>query len=113
MALSTTESEYMSLIEGAREALLLKGVCEDLSYDQGAVKTNCDSQSAIFLAKNGGYYERTKHIHKKFNFIRDVIGDGSVSVVKVHTSLNLADILTKSVPGKTLEKALVSVKVRR
>lgn len=113
VGLSTTESEYMSLTEGAKEALWLKGVCEDLKYDQGAVKINCDSQSAIFLAKNGGYHERTKHIHRKFNFIRDVIGDGSVSVVKVHTSLNLADILTKSVPGKTLEKALVLVKVRR
>ncbi|XP_048634026.1 secreted RxLR effector protein 161-like [Brassica napus] len=113
VALSTTESECMSLTEGAKEALWLKGVCEDLSYDQGAVKINCESQSAIFLAKNGGYHERTKHIHRKFNFITDVIEDGSVSVVKVNTSLNLADILTKSVPGKTLEKALVSVKVCR
>lgn len=111
VALSTTESEYMALNEAAKEALWLKGFCEDLNYDQGAVKVNCDSQSAIFLAKNGGYHERTKHIHTKFNFIRDVIANGSVSVVKVHTTVNLADILTKSVPGKTLEKALVSIKV--
>lgn len=51
VALSTTESEYMSLNESAKEALWLKGVCEDLEFDQGAVKINCDSQSAIFLAK--------------------------------------------------------------
>lgn len=102
----------MSLNESAKEALWLKGVSEDLGFDQGAVKINCDSQSAIFLAKNGGYHERTKHIHTKFNFIRDVVANGSVSVVKIHTSLNLADILTKAVPGKTLERALVSVKVR-
>lgn len=112
MTLSTTESEYMSLNEVVKEALWLKGVCEDINYEQGAVKINCDSQSAIFLAKNGGYHERTKHIHTKFSYIRDVISNGSVSVVKIHTTLNLADILTKSVLGKTLEKALVSVKVR-
>lgn len=102
----------MSLNESAKEALWLKGVCEDLDYEQGAVVINCDSQSAIFLAKNGRYPERTKHIHTKFNFIRDVVAIRSISVVKIHTTLNLADILTKSAHGKTLEKALVSVKVR-
>lgn len=34
-------------------------------------------------------------------------------MVKIHTTLNLADILTKTVLGKTLEKDLVFVKVRR
>ncbi|WZY85955.1 hypothetical protein YC2023_032339 [Brassica napus] len=110
VALSSTESEYMALNEAAKEALWIKGLCEDLDYKQGAVKINCDSKSAIFLTKNGGYHERTKHIHTKYNFIRDVIADGSVSVVKIHTTLNLADILTKSVPGRTLEKALAFVK---
>lgn len=33
VALSTTESEYMDLNEVAKEALWLKGFCEDLSYD--------------------------------------------------------------------------------
>lgn len=111
VALSSTESEYMALNEAAKEALWIKGLCEDLDYKHGAVKINCDSQSAIFLAKNGGYHERTKHIHTKYNFIRAVIADGSVSVVKIHTTLNLADILTKPVPGRTLEKALAFVKV--
>ena len=82
-----------------------------MGYVQQEVKISCDSQSAIFLAKNGGYHERTKHIRTKFNFIRDVIAAGEVTIIKVHTSLNLADILAKCVPGKTLEKSLVSVKV--
>lgn len=102
----------MSLNESAKEALWLKGVCEALDYEQGAIKINCDSQSALFLAKNGGSHERTKHIHTKFNFIRDVVANGSISVIKIHTTLNLTDILTKCVPGKTLEKALVYVKAR-
>lgn len=38
----------MALNEAAKEALWLKGFCEDLNYDQGAVKVNYDSQSAIF-----------------------------------------------------------------
>lgn len=111
VALSTTESEYMALTESSKEALWLKWFCEELGYEQQAGKINCDSQSAIFLAKHGGYHERTKHIRTKFNFIREVIATGEVTVVKVHTNLNLADILTKCVPGKTLEKSLVSVKV--
>ena len=52
-------------------------MCDDLSHDTWAVKVNCESQSAIFLVKNRGFYKRTKHIRTKFNFIWNVIADGS------------------------------------
>ena len=96
----------MALTESFKEALWLKWFCEELGYEQQAVKINYDSQSAIFLAKIGGYHERTKHIRTKFNFIREVISAGEVVVVKVHTSLNLADILTKCAPGKLWRRVL-------
>lgn len=95
VALSTTEAEYMALSESVREALWLKGICEEMGFKQDAIEVNCDSQSAIYLAKNYMFHERTKHVAVKYNFIRDIIAEGDVEVVKIHTSVNPADMLTK------------------
>ncbi|KAK3008996.1 hypothetical protein RJ639_013588 [Escallonia herrerae] len=51
-ALSTTEAEYMALKEAAKYALWLKGLVEELGFKQRSVLLQCDSQSAMDLAKN-------------------------------------------------------------
>ena len=73
VALSTTESEYISLGEAAKEAVWLKRiVCELLSQEFIPI-IHCDSQNAIHLAKNLSHHERSKHINVKFHYIRNVI----------------------------------------
>ena len=56
-----------------------------------------DSQSAMQLISNPVFHDKTKHIQGKMHFIREVAQDGLVTFAKVHTSRNLADILTKGV----------------
>ena len=63
---------------------------------QRAIRIDCDSQSAIFLAKNPAYHSKTKHIHVQYHFVRDMVEAKSVSLVKVDTLKNVADALTKS-----------------
>ncbi|KAL6327885.1 hypothetical protein AAG906_027282 [Vitis piasezkii] len=52
VALSTTESEYMAIAKAAKESLWLIGLVKELGIQQGGVQLYCDSQSAIYLAKN-------------------------------------------------------------
>ncbi|CAA7029323.1 unnamed protein product [Microthlaspi erraticum] len=111
VALSTTEAEYVALSEASREAVWLKGICEELGFKQGVVNIHCDSQSAIYLAKNHMFHERTKHIQVKYNYIREVIDEGDVQVQKIHTSVNPADMLTKSLPGDKFGGCLQTLKV--
>lgn len=47
------------------------------------------NQSAIFLMKNPMFHERTKHIHIKLHFVRDVISSGKVKAVKAASEENL------------------------
>ncbi|CAA7016274.1 unnamed protein product [Microthlaspi erraticum] len=112
-ALSTTEAEYISLTEAVKEAIWLKGLLADFGLKHGAVKVWCDSQSAICLSKNNVFHERTKHIAVKYHFIRDVIEDGEVEVLKVHTSRNPADILTKVVLVGKFNSALTLLNIAR
>jgi hypothetical protein len=55
VALSTTQAEYIALVEGVKEVIWLKGMIGDLGITQECVKIHCDSESAIHLANHQGY----------------------------------------------------------
>ena len=96
MALSTTESEYMAATHASKEAVWLQRLCSGIGLVQEAVRIECDSQSAIFLAKNPAYHSKTKHIDVQYHFVRDMIEEKKVSLMKVDTLKNVVDSLTKS-----------------
>eukprot|EP00253_Pinus_taeda_P008820 PITA_08820 len=67
---------------------------------QGAIRIDCDSQSAIFLAKNPAYHSKTKHIDVQYHLVRDMIEDKKVLLVKVGTLKNTTDALTQFVSSE-------------
>uniref|UniRef100_A0A2N9IQA1 Reverse transcriptase Ty1/copia-type domain-containing protein n=1 Tax=Fagus sylvatica TaxID=28930 RepID=A0A2N9IQA1_FAGSY len=111
VAMSTTEAEYMAVAEAAKEALWLKGLVKELGLNQGGVQMHCDSQRAIYLAKNQVYHARTKHIDVRFHKIRELIVTGDIVLEKVHTSENAADMLTKPVTTAKFKHCLDLVNV--
>jgi hypothetical protein len=66
------------------------------SMVQQGVRIECDSQSAIFLVKNPTYHSKKKYIDVQYHFVRDMIEENKVSLMKVETLNNVADSLTKS-----------------
>ena len=62
-----------------------------------------DSQSVIDLANNPVYHDITKHIDVWYHFIRILLKENVLSLVKIHTSQNLADMLTKVVTTEKLK----------
>uniref|UniRef100_A0A2N9FYY5 Integrase catalytic domain-containing protein n=1 Tax=Fagus sylvatica TaxID=28930 RepID=A0A2N9FYY5_FAGSY len=111
VAMSTTEAEYMAVAEAVKEVLWLKGLVKELGLNQGGVQMHCDSQSAIYLAKNQVYHARTKHINVRFHKIRELIVTGDIILEKVHTSENAADMLTKPVTATKFKHCLDLVNV--
>jgi len=99
ISLSTTEAEYMAMMEAMKEAIWLQGLLDDLGIEQDLLKISCDSKSAIYLAKNQVYHVRTKHIDVRFHFVREILDEGDIELLKIHTKENLADMLTKVVSG--------------
>ena len=85
---------------------MVVGSSRNLGIEQKSVNLWCDSQSAIHLAKNQVHHARTKHIDVRYHFLRDVIEEGDISLMKVHTNKNPADMLTKVVTGSKFKHCL-------
>ena len=67
VALSTIEVEYMAATHASKEAVWLQRLCSSMGLVQQAIRIDCDSQSAIFLAKNPAYHSKTKHIDVQYH----------------------------------------------
>ncbi|XP_060959182.1 secreted RxLR effector protein 161-like [Cannabis sativa] len=97
VALSSTEVEYMAATKAVKEAIWLKGLTKELGFNTDDVTVYCDNQSALHLMKNPMFHERSKHIDIKLHFIRYVVARKEVTMKKINTAHNPADMLTKCV----------------
>jgi hypothetical protein len=103
VALSTTEAEYMAAVEAGKEIIWMKDFIRELGIRQEEYRLYCDSQSAIHLAKNAAYHSRTKHIQRRYHWIRERIEDKEFVLTKIHTDENGSDMLTKVLTPDKLE----------
>jgi hypoxanthine-guanine phosphoribosyltransferase len=101
VVLSSYEAEYIATSTTTTQALWLsKLLAELLGRHVEVVELKVDSKSALALAKNLVFHERSKHIRIKCHFIRSCLEDESIKAEYISTTNQLADILTKSL-GKT------------
>ncbi|MCO5597872.1 hypothetical protein L7F22_051957 [Adiantum nelumboides] len=100
VALSTTEAEYVGATEASKEALWLMRLVEELGIKSQVPVLHSDSQNAIMLARNPVFHAKTKYIEVKYHFLSSVLDDKNITLVKVHTNDNPADLLTKSLPAE-------------
>eukprot|EP00253_Pinus_taeda_P012373 PITA_12373 len=94
------EVEYMAATHASKEVVWLQILCSSMRLVHGAIRIDCDNQSAIFLAKNPAYHSKTKHIDVQYHFVRDMLEEKKVVLVKVDTLKNIVDALTKSMSSK-------------
>ncbi|GJT30049.1 retrovirus-related pol polyprotein from transposon TNT 1-94 [Tanacetum coccineum] len=95
LAISTTEAEYVSAEKACQQALWMKQALIDYDVRLDDVPIMCDNKGAIDLSKNPVQHSRTKHIEIRHHFLRDNVQKGHISIEKVSSVDNIADILTK------------------
>nr|GEY11072.1 retrovirus-related Pol polyprotein from transposon TNT 1-94 [Tanacetum cinerariifolium] len=95
LAISTTEAEYVSAGKACQQALWIKQALVDYGISLDDILIMCDNKGAIDLSKNLVQHSRTKHIEIRHHFHRDNVKKGNVSIEKVSSKDNVADILTK------------------
>ncbi len=109
VTISTTEAEYVVVTEASKELIWLQGLLTKLGFEQEMNVLHNDSQNAIHLAKNLAFHSRTKHIDLRYHFIRSLIKDGVLKLVKIARSKNPANMLTKPFTTEKLELCAASV----
>ena len=95
---SSAEAEYRSLANLVQELIWLKRMLGTLGvkHDQPMI-VRCDSKSAIHIATNPVFHERTKHIEIDCHFVRDEVVTRNIHLKHVDTRSQLADIFTKPI----------------
>ena len=62
----------------------------------------CDSTTAISNTINtGADHKKMKHVEVRYHYVRTLVHQGTIKVAKVHTDLNVADIMTKPTKAAT------------
>nr|GEZ33518.1 copia protein [Tanacetum cinerariifolium] len=95
LAISTTEAEYVSVEKACQQALWMKQALVDYNINLDDIPNLCDNKGAINLSKNSVLYSRTKHIEIRHHFLHDNVQKGNISIEKVSSKDNIANILTK------------------
>jgi len=96
VALSSCEAEYTAAALGACQGVWLNRLMAELVGGEAQkFRLLIDNQSAIELAKNPVFHERSKQIDTRYHYIRDCIEKDMVDVDHVGTDEQVVDILTK------------------
>ena len=99
IALSTTEAEYVTLSEAAREATWLRHLYGELGFIQREpILLLGDNDGSIAMAKNPQFHKRTKHVDLRWHWVRELVNDGLINIVDCRDPQQTADIFTKQVP---------------
>ena len=101
---STTEAEYVAAVEATKEIVWLRKILEDLQVKQvQSTPLMIDNTSAIMLAKNQKFHDRTKHINTKYHLIRHHVEAKTIHLRHCSTNEQIADIFTKALGREKLE----------
>jgi hypothetical protein len=105
VALSSSEAEYISILEITKGILFVKQVLE-LSGQEIDFPINMmvDNIGAIYMAENNMSNNQTKHVNTKYHFVRELIKDGKVKVEFERSEIYDSDIFSKNLGGELFKK---------
>ncbi|KAJ4724634.1 Retrovirus-related Pol polyprotein from transposon TNT 1-94 [Melia azedarach] len=94
---SSIDAEYRALADTTQEITWLHWLLSDMGVPHSSLTPlACDNSSAIQIAHNDVFHERTKHIEVDCHFIRQHITQGTIVLRSISSLDQPADLFTKS-----------------
>ncbi len=88
----------VEMLESIRYKLRMFGIAID-----GAANVFCDNKSVITNSTVPTSTLKKKHNSIAYHRVREAVAAGVLQIAKVHTTENLADLLTKPLPAHSLK----------
>ncbi|GAV84738.1 LOW QUALITY PROTEIN: hypothetical protein CFOL_v3_28180, partial [Cephalotus follicularis] len=93
---SSAEVEYRAMANVTGELQWIHMLLAEIGFSVTRPSTlHCDNQSAMHIASNSVFHERTKHIEMDCHFVREKVKCGELKLVHTRSEEQLADIFTK------------------
>jgi hypothetical protein len=113
VALSSCEAEYVAASYAACQAAWIEMLLEELKImEPKNIKLFVDNKSAINLVNHPVCHGRSKHIERRYHFLRDQVNKGKVEIRYCKTEVQLADIFTKPLKKVRFEELKGSIGMR-
>ncbi len=110
---SSMEAEYIALTSATKEALWISKLEKEIEGKEKMIRIYEDNQSAIKTANDEIHNERSKHIDVRYHFIRERIKRNEIEVKYKKSEDMLADILTKGLDRRKIEKLTRDMGLRK
>ena len=108
IARSMTESKFIALDKAGEEVKWLRHFLEDIPMwpqPVPAICIHCDSQSTIGRAQSHIYNDKSRHIHRRHNTVRQLLFNGIMTIEYIRSKENIADPLTKGLTKEQVNKS--------
>ncbi|GJW04963.1 putative ribonuclease H-like domain-containing protein [Tanacetum coccineum] len=109
VANSITEAEYIAASNCCGQVLWIQNQLPDYGYNFIHIKIYIDNESTICIVKNPVFHSNTKHIEIRHHFIRDSNEKKLISMIKIHTDQNVADLLKKTFDVSRFQYLIASI----
>jgi hypothetical protein len=105
IGLSSGESEFYALVKGFATVLGMQSLLADWGFAFAAEVASDSSAARGHVQRRG--LGKARHIQTRYLWIQERVGEGHVKIVAVPGKINDSDILTKSVSGAGIRRALL------
>ena len=110
---SSCYAEYIALHSAAHEVIFLRQLLEGLKVlPPHATNLFCDNDAASRLSEDHVWHSHTKHIRVKYHYTRELVHAGDITVSRVGSRDNTADILTKALARTDFQRLRHQLGVR-
>ena len=108
VAQSSAEAEYRSIAMVTCEHMWIKQFLQELRFCEVVqMKLYYDNQTALHIASNPVFHERTKHVEIDYHFIREKLLSKEIVTEFINSNDQPTNILTKSVRGTRIQSIYV------
>ena len=93
---SSTKTEYVRMIEGAKQLTWIKSLFSKLKINLPSFHLYVDNQGVIFLSLDPAQERCTKHIDIPYYYIWECLQEGLIKLFYIGTNEQKANIFTKN-----------------